>query len=187
MEEVMRVARGGGVAEAAERDFDELFRAVWPRAVLAARRIVGPGEDPEGLAAEALTRAYDRWSTVRRHPAPEAWVLRVTINLALDRVRHRARTSPGLIDLVGAGGGGSVDSFDEATVIRLALCAALSRLPGKQRDAVALRYLGGCVEADIAASMKISPGTVKTHLRRGLEKLRTQAANDPEAHLAIAH
>ena len=185
----MRRTNGGSGGAAPDTDFDDLFRSVWPRAVLTARRIVGPGGDPESLAAEALTRAYDRWPSVRRHPAPEAWVLRVTINLSLDRSRHQARI------VAGAGLGRTdpeamqgepVEGFDDATIVRLALCAALRELPEKQRHAVALRYLGGCVEEDIAASMKISPGTVKTHLKRGLEKLRAREGNDPEATLALA-
>lgn len=185
----MRWAKGSGPTGAEEVEFDDLFRSVWPRAVAAARRIVGPGDDSEALAAEALTRAYDRWSTVRRHPAPEAWVLRVTINLALDRVRRQPRQADGaLIDLrEGTSPRGLVvESFDEATALRLALCAALRELPDRQRHAIALRYIGGCVEEDIAASMKISPGSVKTHLKRGLEKLRAQDANDPEVNLALA-
>ena len=182
----MRRTNGGSGGEATDTDFDELFRAAWPRAVLAARRVVGPEGDPEGLAAEALTRAYDRWPSVRRHPAPEAWVLRVTINLSLDRVRHQSRVGVPAQLSAHDQAGGVVDGFDEATIVRLALCAALRELPEKQRSAVALRYLGGCVEEDIAASMKISPGTVKTHLKRGLEKLRAREGNDPEASLALA-
>lgn len=177
---------GGSGPESGEADFDDLFRAVWPRAVLAARRIVGPGDDPEGLAAEALTRAYDRWPSVRRHPAPEAWVLRVTINLALDRARCQSRSSARAPDDSQAASWQIVERFDDATIVRLALCAALRQLPEKQRHAIGLRYLGGCVEEDIAVAMKISPGTVKTHLKRGLEKLRAQDGNDPEASLALA-
>ena len=183
------VRRLSGLNRGDEVDFDDLFRSVWPRAVSAARRIVGPGDDAEALAAEALTRAFDRWSSVRRHPAPDAWVLRVTINLALDRVRREPRQADGhLIDLRdGTRHAGLVqESFDEATAVRLALCAALRELPDRQRNAIALRYLGGCVEEDIAASMKISPGSVKTHLKRGLEKLRAQDGSDPEANLALA-
>ena len=185
----MRWATGSGAGSADGVDFDDLFRSVWPRAVIAARRIVGPGDDAEALAAEALTRAYDRWATVRRHPAPEAWVLRVTINLALDRVRREPRQSNGtLIDLRDGAATPrlAVESFDEATALRLALCAALRELPDRQRHAIALRYIGGCVEEEIAASMKISAGSVKTHLRRGLEKLRAQESSDPEANLALA-
>ena len=183
----MRRTNGGSGGAAPETDFDDLFRSVWPRAVVAARRIVGPGGDPEGIAAEALTRAFDRWPSVRRHPAPEAWVLRVTINLSLDRVRHQTRV--GVTVQLSAHDqvpGDVVEGFDESTVVRLALCAALRELPEKQRNAVALRYLGGCVEEDIAAAMMISPGTVRTHLKRGLEKLRAREGNDPEASLALA-
>ncbi len=182
----MRWPTGASPDQEGDTAFDDLFRSVWPRAVAAARRIVGPGDDPEALAAEALTRAYDRWPTLRRHPAPDAWVLRVTINLALDRVRRQPRRADGATIDLRHGAGGVVESFDEATAVRLALCAALAKLPDRQRHAIALRYLGGCVEADIAASMKISPGSVKTHLKRGLERLRTQDGNDSEANLALS-
>lgn len=172
----------------AAADFDDLFRGVWPRAVTTARRIVGPGGDPEALAAEALTRAYDRWPSVGRHPAPDAWVLRVTINLALDRVRREPPPEDVVIDLRDdAPVRGLVgDPTGDATAVRLALNAALQALPEKQRQAVALRYLAGCHEDQIAASLGVNPGTVKTHLKRGLEKLRTQLGADPEAPLALA-
>ena len=166
-----------------ESDFDDLFRSTWPRAVATARRIVGPGGDPEGLAAEALTRAYDRWPSVRRHPAPDAWVLRVTINLALDRVRRPADSTGEVLDLrddAMALGAVGIDA-DDLAATRMALGAALRALPEKQRHAVALRYLAGCAEDDIAASLGISPGTVKTHLKRGLAGLRAQLVPDPEA------
>jgi RNA polymerase sigma factor (sigma-70 family) len=172
----------------ATADFDDLFRGVWPRAVTTARRIVGSGGDPEGLAAEALTRAYDRWPTVGRHPAPDAWVLRVTINLALDRVKRQLRHSDVVIDLRDDAPvhGLVVDPSDDATAVRLALAAALRDLPEKQRHAVALRYLAGCQEQEIAVSLGIGPGTVKTHLKRGLSKLRDQLGADPEASIALA-
>lgn len=155
-----------------EAEFDDLFRSTWPRAVAAARRIVGPGGDPEALAAEALTRAYDRWSSVRRHPAPDAWALRVTINLALDRSRRDAKVLEARDGA--APSTPTVDAGDDVTAMRLALGHALRTLPEKQRHAVALRYLAGCEEADIARSLGISPGTVKTHLKRGLDRLRTE-------------
>ena len=172
---------------ASASDFDDLFRSVWGRAVATARRILGPGGDPEGLAAEALTRAYDRWPSVRRHPAPDAWVLRVTINLALDRLRQPVLSDSGTIDLRddAADAGLLVASDDDATATRLALGAALRVLPEKQRHAVALRYLAGCDEATIAASLGINPGTVKTHLKRGLASLRSQLGPGLETPVAL--
>ena len=175
-----RVAPSGHEGDA---DFDDLFRSTWPRAVTTARRIVGPGGDPEGLAAEAFTRAYDRWPSVARHPAPDAWVLRVTINLALDEIRRPVDATGEIIDLrddVGALGVAGADA-DDLAATRLALGVALRALPERQRHAVALRYLAGCEEGDIAASLGVTPGTVKTHLKRGLAGLRVQLVPDPEA------
>ena len=49
--------------------------------------------------------------------------------------------------------------------------AALRRLPERQREAVALRYYLDLSEADIAAAMGVSAGSVKSHLHRGLASL----------------
>ena len=78
-----------------------------------------------------------------------------------------------------------VDSADDATAVRLALGAALRELPEKQRHAVALRYLAGCREDEIAASLGINPGTVKTHLKRGLDGCASELGADLEAPLAL--
>jgi RNA polymerase sigma factor (sigma-70 family) len=162
--------------------FDELFRESWARAVASARRVVGTTAEAEELAAEAFTRAYDRWPSLHRHPAPRAWILRVTINLALDSLRKR-RPEDEVIDLRE----GNLDLTDpdkDVAIMRLALGAALRALPDKQRAAIALRYLAGCDEEETAAALGISPGTVKTHLKRGLERLRRQLGTDPEGSLA---
>jgi RNA polymerase sigma factor (sigma-70 family) len=148
--------------------FDDLFRTTYVRAVTVARRIVG--DDAEAVAAEAFTRAYDRWPRIQDHPALDAWVLRVTINLAIDQSRRRPRV----------GMAPTSSAFDDETATRVALAAALRALPEKQRQAIALRYLADCEEATIAAALHIRPGTVKTHLKRGLDRLRTQLGTDQE-------
>jgi RNA polymerase sigma factor (sigma-70 family) len=49
--------------------------------------------------------------------------------------------------------------------------AALECLPDRQREAIALRFYLDLSEADIAAAMKVTPGSVKTHIHRGLATL----------------
>jgi RNA polymerase sigma-70 factor (ECF subfamily) len=159
-------------ATARDERFDDLFRSEWRRAVATARRIVGPGDEAEELAAEAFTRAYDRWSSVRRHPAPAAWVLRVTVNLALDQTRRRR------VEVVDESTADTTDPAQDRVAERLALSAALGALSTKQRHAIALRYLAGCQEEEVAAALGVSTGTVKTHLRRGLDHLRRQLGEE---------
>lgn len=52
---------------------------------------VGDRQLAEDLVAEAFTRAWASWRTVRRHPAPQAWVVRTALNLNVSWWRHRRR------------------------------------------------------------------------------------------------
>jgi RNA polymerase sigma factor (sigma-70 family) len=62
--------------------------------------------------------------------------------------------------------------FDDAVAARDAVSAAMASLPPKQRAVIALRYLEDLSEAETAAVLDLSVGTVKSHASRGLERLR---------------
>lgn len=125
------------------------------------------------LLSEAFTRALARWRDVRAHPAPAAWVVRTAINLHRDEFRRRRRAdrlSRPVVDTV------SQDPpFDPA------LHRAVSALPQRQREVVALRVLADLSTEQTAAVLGITPGTVTTHLARGLQTLRDQLSvrNEP--------
>ena len=143
-------------------DFEEAFDSLFPRAFHLARRIVGDDAAAEDVAAEALARAYARWSHVAALPYRDAWVLRVAANLAIDETRRRrpVRAPAPAADP------------DDVVTLRVALRAALRSLPRRQRQAVALRYLGGLSDTEVAGALGISTGSVKTHLHRGRAALR---------------
>ena len=145
-----------------EADFRQAFGELFPLAFRVAWRIVGNVTAAEDCAAEALARAFQRWPKVRGLTYRDAWVMRVAANIAIDTVRKKTP----LIDP-----GFGADPADAATT-RLALAAALRALPRRQRDAVVLRYLHGYREDEVARALDVSPGTVKTHLKRGTETLR---------------
>jgi RNA polymerase sigma-70 factor (ECF subfamily) len=159
-------AAHGGISLVGRRGRDDafvaLYRAEWSRVRAAAERVVGNRAVAEELAQEAFTRAYDRWPKVSRHPAPAAWVLRVATNLALDAVR-RKRVEVEVR---------SVASHEDAAIASVLVRDGLAVLSGKQREAIVLRYLAGCEEPEIAAAMGVSGGSVKTHLKRAMERLR---------------
>ena len=144
--------------------FEEAFDALFSAARLIAVRLVGAGPGADDVAAEALARAYARWSKIRELDYRDAWVMRVTANVALDVLRRSRRPLPAPVD----------DEADpaDAAVTRLALAQALRRLPRRQRDVVVLRYLADLSEADVAESLGVSAGSVKQHAHRAVDALR---------------
>lgn len=161
-------------------EFEDLFRLEFDRCVAVARRILVDGGAAEETAAEAFTRAWSRWRRVRRFASPGGWVVRVTTNLALDQWRRGPAP-------LGAASRFDPTALDEAVVVHVALLAAIGQLPERQRTAVSLRYFADLPVDDVAGAMGVSAGSVKTHLHRGLERLRTTLAVDEpalEAHLA---
>jgi RNA polymerase sigma-70 factor (sigma-E family) len=151
-------------------DFDAFFRSVLPRAIGVARRITGDRSTAEDVAVEALARAHVRWHRVAPLPWREAWVLRVAAREALRHLPRKAAPAPAAL---------TPDASD-LVALRMALVAALSRLPSRQREAIALRYLCDLSEADVAQALGISAGSVKAHLHRGITTLRTTTGTDLE-------
>jgi RNA polymerase sigma-70 factor (sigma-E family) len=159
------MAPGLGATVAA--DFDLAYPNLFRAAYRVAFRLVGNRDDASDIAQEACARAYARWRKIGQLDSPEAWVSRVSGNLAIDAWRRRgtaAKHAPTLAR--------------EATVDhdRVDLHRALGALPRRQRQVVMLRYLADLPEAQVAATLGFSVGTVKSHASRGLAALRSTLA-----------
>ncbi|MEQ8840480.1 MAG: sigma-70 family RNA polymerase sigma factor [Acidimicrobiales bacterium] len=118
--------------------------------------------------SEAMTRAYERWDDVGTYANPTGWVYRVGLNWALSRRRKLVR------EVFRA------DSPERGTPpveVEPELDAALAALPIDQRTVVVLRYLLDWSEFQTAAALDIAPGTVKSRLSRGLDRLTTLLEN----------
>jgi len=148
--------------------FEAFFRRVLPRAVAAAQRVTGERASAEDAAVEALTKAHLRWSHLSDEDWRDLWVLRVSINEA---IRHLPRAARPLTATQG------VDPA-EMVATRDMLGWALRALPRRQREVVVMRHLLGLSEVEVAMALRISHGTVKTHLRRGLAGLRIRLEPD---------
>jgi RNA polymerase sigma factor (sigma-70 family) len=150
----------------APEGFEDAFRELYPRAFALAYRMLGNRQAAEDVASETMARALMRWDRLDRDRLP-GWVLRVATNQSIDLMRRKGRTlEAGVVDL------------EDSTTLRLALSDALRRLPRRQREVIALRYLSDLSEVDTAAALGIAPGSVKTHLHRGLASLRDQLGHD---------
>jgi RNA polymerase sigma factor (sigma-70 family) len=146
------------------KDFEDAYDSMLRSAYRAAYRLLGERTAAEDVAGEALARAYSRWSSVSAYA--EAWVVTVATNLALDVGRQRARAAKRRVELIDEG---TVDQVE----LRLDLQDALRALPRRQREVVALRFLGDFSEQETAAALALDVGTVKSHASRGLSRLRT--------------
>src|SRR5207237_7217833 len=143
-----------------------------PRVFRLAHRIAGNHTLAEDVAGEAFARAFACWRRVSTLAYRDAWVLRVASNVAIDAVRRRPvpqeSTEPGPIDVA------------HAAALRATLMSALTMLSKGEREAVVLRYLADLSEDDVAAALRVKPGTVKSDLHRGVANLREQLGRELE-------
>lgn len=141
--------------------FEDRFDTLFSSAYRVAFAVVGDRADAEDVAQEALARAHLRWA--RLDGFEEAWVVRVSGNMAIDRVRSRERWRRRH---------GAERAATEPSGDRVDLQRALSSLPRRQREVVVLRFLGGLTEVEVASTLGCSVGTVKQHSSRALSSLR---------------
>lgn len=115
---------------------------------------------------EAMTRAYQRWATVRDYGNAAGWVYRVGLNWARSFLRKRRRTtsSPYLED----------QPVDDPQPSDPSLTRALAGLDPKHRSVVVLRYFLDWSVDQTAEALQIAPGTVKSRLHRALNQLEAQ-------------
>jgi RNA polymerase sigma-70 factor (ECF subfamily) len=146
--------------------FYETARDDCLRAVFAS---VGDRQAAEDLVAEAFARAWARWRTVSRHPAPQAWVVRTALNTRVSWWRRRRREIASPEPAAEAPGDGGLDS-----AVDRELMAVLLRLPERQRQVVALRLFLDLDTAATAETLGIAPGTVTAHLARAIATLREE-------------
>jgi RNA polymerase sigma-70 factor (sigma-E family) len=153
-----------------EQEFTEFYRSGRDACLRAVLAVVGERQLAEDLVAEAYTRAWASWSTVRRHPAPRAWVVRTALNTRVSWWRRRRREV------------GSAAIPDDAVVtdtvehqdqeLDPGLLAVLRRLPRRQREVVVLRVFLDLDTRTTAAALGIAEGTVSAHLSRAVTTVR---------------
>ncbi|WP_111554494.1 sigma-70 family RNA polymerase sigma factor [Kitasatospora sp. SolWspMP-SS2h] len=175
---VARVARG-------ERDaFEALYRHLLGPVGAAVRRVLRDRAQSEEVVQEVfleLWRTADRYRPDRG--SVHAWALTAAHHRAVDRVRaaragaERERTAA-LREYRPAYD--SVATEAERRLEGRAVRAALAALAPAQREALALAYWGGCTQTRIAALLDTPLGTVKSRVRDGLRRLRTELEPQPQ-------
>ena len=161
--------------------FDTFYAREFRPLVALAYVLSGNRSLAEDLAQEAMASAYRNWSKVCAMDSPTGYVRRTTANLAASAVRRRLVEPKALFRLSSQRSVlPELDEPDEQ------FWAAVRRLPARQAQAVALRYIYDCPVAEVAELMGVSEGAAKAHLFRGRQhlvrslELRTHPMNDGE-------
>jgi RNA polymerase sigma factor (sigma-70 family) len=134
------------------------------------------GADPsmaDDLAQDAFLAAFEQIAEFRGEGTFQAWVKRIAARLYVRRWRRDKRTdlmaeTPEPDPQAGLG--------QAAAASRIDLDAALSTLSNAERLCVSLCYGGGFSHAEAADALNTPLGTVKSHVKRGLDKLRERLA-----------
>lgn len=117
---------------------------------------------------EAMVRAFQSWTKVRRYTNREGWVYRVGLNHARSRLRRitRRRVLPRQA---------TSSALDPG--LDPAIARALAELSVDHRSVVVCRLVLDWSEADTAAALGIRPGTVKSRLARALVQLQPRLSH----------
>ena len=151
-----------------EDEFTEFVAAALPGLLRFGHVLTGNAATAEDLVQTALGRSLRAWR-LRRIEDPRAFVRKVMVNSYASWHRRHG----GLEWTVADPAGRAVMTEDPACRVddRDAVWRALQELPPRQRAVIVLRYYEDLTEAEIAAVMGVSTGTVKSQAARALRRL----------------
>ncbi|MFE9956418.1 RNA polymerase sigma factor [Micromonospora sp. NPDC005299] len=143
----------------------ELYGGSFRRLVVQLYAVTGDLSEAQEAVQEAFTRALAAPGRFARLDNPEAWLRRVAVNVARSRHRRRRVLERLLLRI------GPPPAVADRSPDHLALLAAMRELPEGQRHALALHYLVDLPVDEVAATLGVSAGTVKSRLSRGRQAL----------------
>jgi RNA polymerase sigma-70 factor (sigma-E family) len=154
-----------------DHDLTALFRQNCQSLIGMAWVLLGDRGSAEEVVQDAFMSLQRAWPSMEDPGRALGYLRATSLNLVRSRLRHRlvVRRSPPaeLAD---------VASAEDAVILsedRLAVVAALRRLPVRQRECLVLRYYAEMTEPEISSALGISTSSVKTHLRRGMVALES--------------
>ncbi|WP_409018479.1 RNA polymerase sigma factor [Brevundimonas vesicularis] len=172
--ELAALAAGGG-----RREFGELVRrhSAAVRGLL--RRMGAQPALADDIAQDAFLLAFEKCAEFRGEGTFSAWVRRIAARLYIKRCAYDARfTAESAVE-------------EEAQPVdthgRMDLDEALKTLSEAERLCVSLCHGAGLSHPEIASALNLPLGTVKSHVKRGLDKLRLRLAPEASGHRSVSN
>ena len=168
--------------------FDHLVEKYMDRAYAVAYRMVGHPQDAEDVTQEAFAKAFSGLRGFRGDASFYTWLYRIVVHLCQDHLRKRRfrsrftawfraepdqeRTDPPEERMPDPSWRSNPEAVLQASQTRSAVDAALEALPPRQRSIFVLKHFQGLPIREIAQILRVTEGTVKTHLFRAVQALR---------------
>ncbi|HUL43419.1 MAG TPA: sigma-70 family RNA polymerase sigma factor [Bacteroidota bacterium] len=162
------------VKEGSHEAFRILVERYMKHAYNVAYGFVSDHDDAEDIAQESFVRAYQSIGSFRGEAGFGTWLYRIVTNLSLNRVRQKKQIAAREVhdaeeSLLKRGDGLELHEVSE---LKMHIERTLHELPTLQRAAVILRHINGLSTKQVSSILQCSEGTVKTHLYRGLKKMK---------------
>jgi RNA polymerase sigma factor (sigma-70 family) len=155
----------GSKASEAPPEFDDFYAGEFEAVAALAYVLSGSALAAEDLAQEAFLAAYRRWGEIGHYDNPGGWVRRAVANRSVSTFRRRAAEARAIARI------GYREPLPDLTPESADVWQAVRRLPRRQAQVVALYYLEDRSLDEVAEVLAMSVETVRTHLRRGRQRL----------------
>ena len=142
-----------------------------------AYRVLENTQDAEEVTQDVFLRIWNK--SEQYNPAKGkfiSWLLTITRRIAIDHLRHKQRTTQVTNPI-------SLDEkeylwetaliYQDLSDLQRTLVSALQELPADYRNAIQLAYFRGMTHNEISQHLNKPLGTIKSHIRQGMEKLRS--------------
>jgi len=160
--------RDAGLRELYERRFADMVRF--------AAFLTGDVSVAEDIAQEAFAKVFDAWDRIDDLTRVEAYLKSTVVNLVRGGQRKQQvaeRRSTQHLTVVPSAEDDAVGQIGRERVL-----AAVADLPLRQRACVVMRHWMRMTESEIAEILALSVGSVRTHIRRGTESLKTSLGDE---------
>jgi RNA polymerase sigma-70 factor (sigma-E family) len=159
-----------------DREFRDYVQTRSRALLRTAYLLTGNPADAEDLVQAALAKTYLAWDRIEDRSALDGYVRRAIVNTHISWWRRRRVEEFPTDDVPDQ----AVADHAVSSDMQEALRRAVDRLPGRMRAAIMLRYYDDMTEAEVAAALGVTLGTVKSTVARAMAKLRTDAELLPD-------
>ena len=174
-----------GMARGDQRAFRELVERYKKKVYYLALDMAGNPVDAEDISQEVFLKVYRSFGTFRRGARLGSWLYRVTYNASIDHLRRKGAAPEPVADevleslsRVGAGlparGDAGPAAAVESSQLQERIVRALEKVSPQEKAVFLLRHYEDLMLKDIAASLGLSIGSVKSYLFRAVRKLQKE-------------